>query len=1096
MKRILLYIASSIMGFIATAQNTNSSFVQPIGTTFGNQTVIRMLYAPTPAYGYGQALVYLPPGYNLPANATRYYPCLFFSPGSGETDEQNIIEVLNTSIPQLIAQGFNPYAIDTITHDTIPFIVISQHATGGAAFAYPQLQYTLPYLLADTIFRIDTTCFFFAGLSNGGRATASMVVGNVAGDTVGLRATGGIVISAAGYDNFQNSNNFVNAHYLLQHGYKPMAIIGGQDQNYNALGYFQFDTMYKNWSVPPGFNLAYRHCVFPNAGHTSAVWNTCFQLNFHGLDSAQNKWNLWDYMWAMRKNAPQGATTANAGPNQTITLPTSSATLSGLGTPRQGTNIDSYLWTKVSGPGLTTINNANQATATATGLQQGTYVFNLRVTDNGGGFANATTQVTVNPVPVNQPPISNAGSDQVITLPTNSVTMAGSASDPDGTISTKTWSQVSGPNTGTITTPSSYTTTITGLIQGTYVFRLTVVDNSSAQATDDMQVVVNPSAGPPALYVTNLGVTEYKIGYLMSDSSVRGYVYNQATGKVELMSFIMNSRKGISIGAGFNQLGVTDDQNYFWYTYTPAGQTANLMLRIDTDTTGAAFNICNRILGGYFYSYILSSIDSSQLWYVNAGVAGQSSDSYNFYHLGGTGRVMTKPVKLKTPPGKKILKAALGNDMLILMTDGTVYRYNNGDTNYVQIVFPRKVIDCGISKYNWAVFLVADPAPRGQNVGFPFVLGSEFGFWGGVANANTPIDVRALWGTTIPYKSVSMNQNTAIMIDSLNDMYGIGDNPNGEVGNGQELVNRFTYQWQYAWSWNKGEFYTGAPVQKIGSNMSMVFSSNTYAFYHYALDLLHRLYVWGRDKSFTGGKGLVNTNEVSSPNWGDVLSPTIIDPVANTPGKSVNFIKGICSAGSDQTVSTSVISLAGTATAAQAQPWGYSVVSWQWNKLNGAACTIVSPTAATTQVTGLTTGVYTFQLIVTDNNSGTIADTVQITVGSTVFTPPTVTVGGGGTIQLPTNFVHATGTASPNGGGVTITSQAWSQQSGPASATFQNQTSLNTDILNMNAPGTYIFALTVTDSNNQSTTKQITVSVLSASSNILTFPFPTIIVGP
>lgn len=95
----------------------------------------------------------------------------------------------------------------------------------------------------------------------------------------------------------------------------------------------------------------------------------------------------------------------------------------------------------------------------------------------------------------NIPPVSNAGIDQVITLPTSSITFAGSGSDSDGTVASHTWSQVSGPNTATITTPSSYTSTATGLIAGTYVFRLTVVDNLSVPTTDDMTVTVNNISG-------------------------------------------------------------------------------------------------------------------------------------------------------------------------------------------------------------------------------------------------------------------------------------------------------------------------------------------------------------------------------------------------------------------------------------------------------------------------------------------------------------------------------------------------------------------------------------------------------------------------
>lgn len=101
-------------------------------------------------------------------------------------------------------------------------------------------------------------------------------------------------------------------------------------------------------------------------------------------------------------------------------------------------------------------------------------------------------EVTYSEEPENQAPTAAAGTDQNITLPTSQVTVNGSSSlDPDGTISTYLWEKISGPATFTITSPNSSSTTITGLIQGTYVFRLTVTDNDSATDTDDIQVVVN-----------------------------------------------------------------------------------------------------------------------------------------------------------------------------------------------------------------------------------------------------------------------------------------------------------------------------------------------------------------------------------------------------------------------------------------------------------------------------------------------------------------------------------------------------------------------------------------------------------------------------
>lgn len=113
-------------------------------------------------------------------------------------------------------------------------------------------------------------------------------------------------------------------------------------------------------------------------------------------------------------------------------------------------------------------------------------------------------------------PDVNAGSDSTILFVTDTIAITGTGSDPDGTIVTKTWSQTSGPNTATITTPSAFSTTITGMVYGTYVFRLTVVDNDGESSFDERTVYngipCNQAAGqrytisttsPGEIYITS-----------------------------------------------------------------------------------------------------------------------------------------------------------------------------------------------------------------------------------------------------------------------------------------------------------------------------------------------------------------------------------------------------------------------------------------------------------------------------------------------------------------------------------------------------------------------------------------------------------------
>ena len=91
-----------------------------------------------------------------------------------------------------------------------------------------------------------------------------------------------------------------------------------------------------------------------------------------------------------------------------------------------------------------------------------------------------------------KPPIAIAGPDQVITLPTDSVSLDGNASsDPDGKISVWLWTKIAGPASPDILKPDSSKTTVTALSKGVYLFELKVTDTGGRSARDTVQIIVN-----------------------------------------------------------------------------------------------------------------------------------------------------------------------------------------------------------------------------------------------------------------------------------------------------------------------------------------------------------------------------------------------------------------------------------------------------------------------------------------------------------------------------------------------------------------------------------------------------------------------------
>lgn len=162
------------------------------------------------------------------------------------------------------------------------------------------------------------------------------------------------------------------------------------------------------------------------------------------------------------------------------------------------------VWTHTSGfsPRLflpSTSSTTQTDNLTLTGVSSGTYDLYLIVKDpgsykkplplaitgrNADGSYTLRTGIVVS---AGGSVTADAGTDQSITLPTSSVTLDGTGST--GTITDYLWTKISGPNTPTIVSSTSSTTSVTGLIAGTYVFQLSL---NSGTSTDQVSIVVNP----------------------------------------------------------------------------------------------------------------------------------------------------------------------------------------------------------------------------------------------------------------------------------------------------------------------------------------------------------------------------------------------------------------------------------------------------------------------------------------------------------------------------------------------------------------------------------------------------------------------------
>jgi len=212
----------------------------------------------------------------------------------------------------------------------------------------------------------------------------------------------------------------------------------------------------------------------------------------------------------------------------------------------------------------------------------GTYLFQAVAIDDDGATTRDTIQVIISAA--NVPPTANAGTDQSLSAGTTSSTLTGSGSDVDGTI-TYAWTQFTGPNTSTILSPSSPSTTISGLAAGTYTYELAVTDDDAAVTRDTVSVTITATNAPPTVYLGGNTSTMYNMNQVLlvsdaydSDGTIQSYHWTQISGDTAYIgnptsasTYISELTPGVRVfrctvtdnaaGVGYAEITLTIDYN-------------------------------------------------------------------------------------------------------------------------------------------------------------------------------------------------------------------------------------------------------------------------------------------------------------------------------------------------------------------------------------------------------------------------------------------------------------------------------------------------------------------------------------------------------
>ena len=178
---------------------------------------------------------------------------------------------------------------------------------------------------------------------------------------------------------------------------------------------------------------------------------------------------------------------SEAGLNQTTSY-NQLVTLDGSSSFDPDGTIESYEWSQLSGTNVVLSSTDQQITTFTSPNQEGDLVFILTVLDNE--FSSDTDTVVINMVNTNIIPVANAGVDQSVNN-NELVTLDGSSSfDPDGTIESYEWSQLSGTNV-VLSSADQQTTTFTSPNESDIlVFILSIGDELGGVDSDTVSVVV------------------------------------------------------------------------------------------------------------------------------------------------------------------------------------------------------------------------------------------------------------------------------------------------------------------------------------------------------------------------------------------------------------------------------------------------------------------------------------------------------------------------------------------------------------------------------------------------------------------------------
>ncbi|KAF5905715.1 dyslexia-associated protein, partial [Clarias magur] len=234
--------------------------------------------------------------------------------------------------------------------------------------------------------------------------------------------------------------------------------------------------------------------------------------------------------------------------------------------------IVSYLWEQVEGPLGDGDSPMNNPVLTLQNISPGDYTFRLTVVDSEGLSDSATATVRVSSLE-DKPPVAVAGTEQVIRLPMNHLTLWANQSTDDHAIRSFLWSLLSSSPTKSVTMQGARSSALqlSDLQEGQYTFQLTVTDSSGQQDSDTVSVTVLADnrapvavAGPDRELILPMSSLTLNASDSTDDQAITSYQWEIVSGpsgsEIKNASTAVALVSGLQAGSYKFKLEVRDEQ--------------------------------------------------------------------------------------------------------------------------------------------------------------------------------------------------------------------------------------------------------------------------------------------------------------------------------------------------------------------------------------------------------------------------------------------------------------------------------------------------------------------------------------------------------